>query len=117
MTDQQTAGIIQWFLALIPSHPEVQARAHEELDRVIGREHWPSAEDEIRLPYIRAIIKEVRCLSFLSIFDLQIYEGSTCPRTILDGNSTLFNRRLRVQWHVYSQGHRPGPQLLHSTPQ
>ncbi|KAJ7122892.1 cytochrome P450 [Mycena epipterygia] len=38
----------------------IQARAHEELDRVIGRDHWPSAEDEARLPYIRAIIKEVQ---------------------------------------------------------
>ncbi|KAJ6589527.1 cytochrome P450, partial [Mycena capillaripes] len=47
------------FLALIPSHPEIEARAHEELDRVVGREHWPTAEDETRLPYIRAIIKEV----------------------------------------------------------
>ncbi|KAJ7122820.1 cytochrome P450 [Mycena epipterygia] len=55
-----TSGIIQWFLALIPSHPEIQSRAHEELDRVIGRDHWPSAEDEARLPYIRAIIKEVQ---------------------------------------------------------
>ncbi|KAJ7672832.1 cytochrome P450 [Mycena rosella] len=54
------SGIIQWFLALIPSHPEVQASAHEELDRVIGRDHWPNAEDEARLPYIRAIIKEVQ---------------------------------------------------------
>ncbi|KAJ7499379.1 cytochrome P450 [Mycena latifolia] len=55
-----TSGIIQWFLALIPSHPDIQARAHQELDRVIGRDHWPSAEDEARLPYIRAIIKEVQ---------------------------------------------------------
>ncbi|KAJ7090846.1 cytochrome P450 [Mycena belliarum] len=55
-----TSGIIQWFLALIPSHPDIQARAHEELDRVIGRDHWPSAEDEPRLPFIRAIIKEVQ---------------------------------------------------------
>ncbi|KAJ7167456.1 cytochrome P450 [Mycena filopes] len=55
-----TSGIIQWFLALLPSHPEVQARAHEELDRVIGRDTWPTAEDEDRLPYIRAIIKEVQ---------------------------------------------------------
>jgi cytochrome P450 len=50
-----------WFLALISSHPEVQARAHAELDSVIGRDAWPSAEDNQRLPYIQAIIKEVRC--------------------------------------------------------
>lgn len=55
----QTAGIIQWFLALLPAHPEVQRRAHEELDAVVGQDSWPTAEDESRLPYIRAIIKEV----------------------------------------------------------
>ncbi|KAI0064977.1 cytochrome P450 [Artomyces pyxidatus] len=54
-----TSGVIQWFLALISSHPEIQARAHEELDRVVGRDFWPTAADEHRLPYIRAIIKEV----------------------------------------------------------
>lgn len=47
-------------MALISSRPEVQARAHAELDSVVGRDGWPSAEDEQRLPYIRAIIKEVR---------------------------------------------------------
>lgn len=54
----QTSGTIQWFLALMPSHPNIQANAHEELDRVIGREQWPAPEDEMRLPYVRAIIKE-----------------------------------------------------------
>jgi cytochrome P450 len=48
-----------WFLALISSHPEVQARAHAELDSVVGRDCWPGPDDEQRLPYIRAIIKEV----------------------------------------------------------
>lgn len=49
----------------MPSHPEIQAKAHEELDRVIGQEQWPIPEDEKRLPYIRAIIKEVSLLSTL----------------------------------------------------
>ena len=38
----------------------MQKRAHEELDKVIGRQSWPSAEDEKQLPYIGAIIKEVQ---------------------------------------------------------
>ena len=50
--------MIQWFIALIASYPHVQERAHAELDAVIGRDCWPSASDEHRLPYIRAIIKE-----------------------------------------------------------
>ncbi|KAJ3768549.1 cytochrome P450 [Lentinula raphanica] len=55
-----SSGIIQWFLALIPSHPEIARRAQEELDRVVGRERLPTAEDEPNLPYVRAIIKEVQ---------------------------------------------------------
>jgi Cytochrome P450 len=42
------------------SRPEIQARAHAELDSVVGRDGWPGAEDEQSLPCIRAIIKEVR---------------------------------------------------------
>ncbi|KAH9958673.1 cytochrome P450 [Lactifluus volemus] len=53
-----TSSVILWFLALMSSRPEVQARAHSELDTVIGRDYWPTAEDEQSLPYIRAVIKE-----------------------------------------------------------
>ena len=30
------------------------------MDRVVGRDRWPTPEDEPNLPYIRAIIKEVK---------------------------------------------------------
>ena len=40
-------------------HPEVQQRAHEELDRVIKPGHLPTLEDEEFLPYTTAIVKEV----------------------------------------------------------
>ena len=53
----QTASIIQWFSALIPSYPDIQGRAHAELDRVVGRNRLPTVEDEKDLPYVRAIIK------------------------------------------------------------
>lgn len=56
------SAIIQWFIAFMATHPHVLNRAHEELDRVVGRERWPGVEDEASLPYIRAIIKEVQRL-------------------------------------------------------
>ncbi len=48
---------MQWFSALIPAYPHIQQKAHEELDRVVGRNRLPTVEDEKNLPYIRAIIK------------------------------------------------------------
>lgn len=59
---RQTAAIMQWFSALIPAYPEIQRKAQEELDRVVGRSRLPGVEDEKDLPYCRAIIKEVRVL-------------------------------------------------------
>ncbi|KJA17634.1 hypothetical protein HYPSUDRAFT_1102684 [Hypholoma sublateritium FD-334 SS-4] len=59
---ETTASIMQWFSALIPAYPEIQAKAHAELDRVVGRNRLPTIDDEKNLPFIHAIIKEVeRC--------------------------------------------------------
>ncbi|KAJ7611653.1 cytochrome P450 [Roridomyces roridus] len=56
----QISGIMQWFLAFMATHPSIAAAAHEEVDRVVGRERLPTMEDEKDMPYVRAIIKEVQ---------------------------------------------------------
>jgi len=56
---ETTAAIMQWFSALIPAYPDIQKRAQEELDRVVGRNRLPTIEDEANLPYCHAIVKEV----------------------------------------------------------
>jgi cytochrome P450 len=39
-------------------HPEIQRRAHEELDRVVGPDRLPTLQDRDNLPFIDAIVKE-----------------------------------------------------------
>ena len=39
--------------------PEVQRRAQAEIDSVVGRDRLPTFADAPRLPYVRAIIKEI----------------------------------------------------------
>jgi hypothetical protein len=56
---------MQWFSALIPAYPEIQAKAHAELDRVVGRNRLPTIDDEKDLPYIHAIIKVSNNVSLL----------------------------------------------------
>ncbi|KAH6919288.1 cytochrome P450 [Coprinopsis sp. MPI-PUGE-AT-0042] len=46
------------FLALA-MHPEVQIKARAELESVIGPERLPHPDDIDRLPYVRAIVKEL----------------------------------------------------------
>ena len=40
-------------------NPEIQTKAHEELDKVLGPGDLPSFSDEPALPYITAIVQEV----------------------------------------------------------
>lgn len=40
-------------------YPEVQRKAQEEIDRVLGPCQLPKVADRSRLPYIEAVVKEV----------------------------------------------------------
>ena len=40
-------------------YPEVQRRAQEEIDRVVGTDRLPGFEDRDNLPYVDAVVKEV----------------------------------------------------------
>ncbi|KAJ4475558.1 cytochrome P450-like protein [Lentinula aciculospora] len=46
------------FLLAMLMNPEVQVKAHHELDQVLGSGNLPSFNDEASLPYITAIIQE-----------------------------------------------------------
>lgn len=42
--------------------PDIQIKAREELDAIIGSERLPTWEDRQNLPYIRGIVEEtLRC--------------------------------------------------------
>ncbi len=54
------------FVLAMTRFPEVQKRAQEEIDRVIGGDHLPDVSDRERLPYCAALCKEL--LRFVNIF-------------------------------------------------
>ena len=88
---------------------------------MIGRDYWPSVEDEQRLPYIRAIIKEVRCLVTesasefesrqfrLAFLSLLFAVGATGPLAVLAGYAALLDRGLCVQRDVHTEEHGRHP--------
>ncbi|KAF8125396.1 cytochrome P450, partial [Mycena galopus ATCC 62051] len=53
-----TAFYLQSLILALVSYPEVQRKAHEEIDRVVGQNRMPTLEDLEEMPYIRAIILE-----------------------------------------------------------
>jgi cytochrome P450 len=53
-----TAATLNSFVLAITVFPEALDGAHEELDRVVGPNRLPTFDDEDKLPYIRAMVKE-----------------------------------------------------------
>ena len=53
-----SAQTVNWLLLLLANRPDIQAKVHEELDRVIGRDSRPTVEDRTRLPYTFACLAE-----------------------------------------------------------
>jgi cytochrome P450 len=54
-----TSSALNTMVLAVTAFPEVQKKAHEELDRVIGRDRAPEWEDLDDLPDIRALVQEV----------------------------------------------------------
>lgn len=46
-------------ILLLLSHPDVQKKAHDELDKVVGADRLPNLDDIKDLPYVRAVQDEV----------------------------------------------------------
>lgn len=55
----QTTAVLSWFFMAMALHPEVQAKAQAEIDKVIGNERLPRVEDKESLPYVSAVMQEV----------------------------------------------------------
>ncbi|KAJ3537685.1 hypothetical protein NMY22_g5493 [Coprinellus aureogranulatus] len=98
------------FVLLMTLHPDVQAKAQAELDRVLGKYVLPTFADEPSLPYVGAIVKEVLRWSvplFLPpypsnaavphfIEQSDVYNGYFIPRnTIVAGNAWAMHRNER----------------------
>ncbi|KAJ5387082.1 hypothetical protein N7509_009623 [Penicillium cosmopolitanum] len=54
-----TVGTISTFFLAMALFPDVQRKAQQELDAVLGGDRLPQCEDRDNLPYVNALVKEV----------------------------------------------------------
>ncbi|KAJ6579508.1 cytochrome P450 [Mycena vulgaris] len=93
-TETTVASIVNFVLAMI-NHPEVQQKAHAEIDAVVGEGRLPDFRDEPSLPYVNALVKEVmrwRTVTALGtphrLTADDVYNGFLLPKdSIIIGNA------------------------------
>jgi cytochrome P450 len=50
---------MRWFLVAMLLFPDIQRRAQDELDSVVGRDRLPTFEERSKLPFVDAVSREV----------------------------------------------------------
>lgn len=75
-TDTTAASTLILINALL-EYPECLVKAHEELDRVIGQHRYPTWDEQDKLPYLRALIKEQQ--RWRTISPLSKLKETPCP--------------------------------------
>lgn len=75
-----------FFLAMV-LHPQVQLKAREEIDHVVGDNRLPTVRDRENLPYVEAVLKEVFRFHPIAPMGLphlvtedDVYEGYLIPK-------------------------------------
>lgn len=71
--DSTGAAIVVFILAMV-LNPDVQAKAQAEIDQVLERRRLPEFSDQVFLPYVTAIMKEV--LRYVHFWDRVIYSNA-----------------------------------------
>ncbi|KAH9983874.1 cytochrome P450 [Russula vinacea] len=81
-----TVTALETFILAMTLYPEVQRKAQDEIDSVVGNSRLPDYSDQDTLPYIQAVLKEVlrwHPVTPLSVFHKAIksdvYEGHFIP--------------------------------------
>ncbi|KAF8587791.1 cytochrome P450 [Ramaria rubella] len=90
-----TSVALTWFVMAMVLYPEVQRKAQEELDNVLGMDRLPTFQNREQLPYINAICKEIQRWNPIAPLGLahavsrdDIYNGHLIPGgSIVIGNS------------------------------
>ncbi|KAG1832830.1 cytochrome P450 [Suillus variegatus] len=86
LSAQTTSTLLVFLLAMV-LYPEAQAKAHAEIDRVVGKDRLPGFDDRPALPYVEAILRET--LRWHPVFPLgapsatttsDIYKGYFIPK-------------------------------------
>nr|XP_043606364.1 cytochrome P450 78A5-like [Erigeron canadensis] len=89
------AILLEWILARMVLHPEIQSKAQEEIEKVVGSGRPVCDADLPNLPYLHAIVKEILRVHppgpLLSWARLAIHDTQVGPHVIPAGTTAMVN--------------------------
>ncbi|CAN4088351.1 unnamed protein product [Withania somnifera] len=89
------AILLEWILARMVLHPDIQAKAQCEIDTTVGTDRPLSDSDLPNLPYLQAIVKETLRMHppgpLLSWARLAIHDTSIGPHLVPAGTTAMVN--------------------------
>jgi len=71
---ETTSGVMMNFILAMTLHPDVQEKAHDLIESMVGTKRLPTFEDRPSLPYIDAILRE--CLRWRPTLPLSIMHAA-----------------------------------------
>lgn len=105
---ETTSSALNTAILYLTANPSVQAKAREEIDRVIGPSRSPTFNDDTDLPYIRAIVKETLRMRPVTSIGTPHYTTApiTYKNTYIPANSVVCLQQYPIH---YNPSLFPGP--------